>query len=372
MDYLDYRPGSDNLAYKPKIFRISDAADAEHFNLLVGDPDLIIHDTIQLQLIELFKIRQPGVPLDSSTVNALIAQHLGEKGLHEYGVWVWYPWCRRLVHVLDRHEFTELRTSRNKYKITTGEQEALAQKCIGIVGLSVGSAVAYTIAMERGCGKMKLADFDTIDLSNLNRIRASLKDLGLNKAVLMAREIAELDPFLDIEVYVDGITQENLSTFLVGDHPIDLLIDECDSLEMKLAMRFEARKLGLPVIMETSDRGMLDVERFDLEPSRALFHGRIDHLLADYPHNEWTPALKMQYLTAIVDVAQVSQRMRESYSELGKSISTWPQLASAVALGGGSVADTCRRILLGSSIASGRYYIDLHQLVAEKQGSHVG
>jgi len=372
MDYFDYRPGSDVMAFEPKIFRISNASDAEHFNFLVGDPDLMIHDTIQLQLSELLKIRNPDKRLEASAVNTLIAAHLGEVGLHEYGVWVWYPWCRRLVHLLDEAEFVELRTSRNKYKITPEEQQILSKKSIGIVGLSVGSAVAYTIAMERGCGWMKLADFDTIDLSNLNRIRASTKDLGINKAVLMAREIAELDPFIKIEVFSDGLNSENMSDFLVGNHPIDLLIDECDGLEMKLEMRFKAQSLGIPVIMETSDRGMLDVERFDLEPNRSLFHGRIAHLLENYPPTHWDQATKMQYLTAIVDVSQVSNRMKASYAELGKSITTWPQLASAVTLGGGTVADTSRRILLGENVASGRYYVDLHQIIAENQGNHVG
>lgn len=371
MDYPDYRSGADAMVFRPKIFRISDAADAEHFNLLVGDPDLMIHDTIQMQLAELFKIRNPHQQLDAAAINNLIGAHLGNLGLHEYGVWVWYPWCRRLVHLLDEEEYTELRTSRNKYKITAEEQQKLSEKCIGIVGLSVGSAVAYTIAMERGCGRLKLADFDTIDLSNLNRIRASIKDLGLNKAILMAREIAELDPFMQIEVFADGLITANMDEFLAGAHPLHLLIDECDSLEMKLEMRFAAKKLGIPVIMETSDRGMLDVERFDLESDRPLFHGRIEHLLDNYPPVQWNPGLKMQFLTSIVDVGQVSDRMRYSYSELGKSITTWPQLASAVALGGGTVADTARRILLGAKIGSGRYYVDLHQFVAENRGKHV-
>lgn len=363
MDYPDYRASADPMAFRPRLFRINQAEDAEGFNLLVGDPDLMIHDTIQLQLVELLKIRQPNTPLHESDLNNLIQAHIGDFGLHEYGTWVWYPWCKRLVHLLDEKEFIEVRTARNKYKITAQEQAHLATKHIGIVGLSVGSAVAYTIALERGCGLLKLADFDTIDLSNLNRIRASIHDIGLHKAVLMAREIAELDPYIKVEIYTEGLTSSNMGEFLGGDYPLDLLIDECDSLEMKLEMRHAARSRGIPVIMETSDRGMLDIERFDIEADRPLFHGKIEALLAQYPPASWTPALKMQYLTSIVDVAQVSDRMKYSYSELGKSIATWPQLASDVFAGGGHVAATARRILLGEMVESGRYYIDLQELI---------
>lgn len=363
MDYPDYRATADPMAYRPRLFRINQPDEAEEFNLLVGEPDLIIHDTIQMQLAELIKIRQPHKLHTLQDLNELIHEHLGDLGLHEYGTWVWYPWCKRLVHILDEKEFIEVRTSRNKYKITSDEQDELAKKHIGIVGLSVGSAVAYTIALERGCGLLKLADFDNIDLSNLNRIRATVQDIGLNKAILMAREIAELDPYLKVEVFSEGLTTTNVEAFMGGEHPLHLLIDECDSLEMKLNMRFAARARHLPVLMETSDRGMLDIERFDEEPNRPLFHGKIEALLKSFPPDDWTPGLKMQYLTAIVDVSQVSDRMKLSYGELGKSIRTWPQLASSVFSGGGHVADTSRRILLGEQVASGRYYIDLQELI---------
>ena len=54
---------------------------------------------------------------------------------------------------------------------------------------------------------------------------------------------------------------------------LDLVIEECDSLDMKVRVREEARARGIPVLMETSDRGLFDVERFDVEPERPLFHG---------------------------------------------------------------------------------------------------
>lgn len=369
MDYVDYRSGADAMAYQPQLFRIDQKEDAEYFNLLVSDPDLVIHDTLQLQLAELLKTRHVGQFEDPEALREAVNVHLGALGLHEYGVWVFYPWCRRLVHILDEDEFVELRTSRNKYKITEEEQLLLQSKTVGIVGLSVGSAVAFTMAMERSCGKLLLADFDTIDLSNLNRIRASLKDLGLNKAVLMAREISEIDPFLKVEVYAEGLHEKNMQDF-IGQ--VDLLIDECDSLETKLKMRLVAKENRVPVVMETSDRGMLDIERFDKDPNRPLFHGRIEHLAWQAIDGHPSRELSMQLLTSIVDVSKVSARMRTSYAELGKSISTWPQLASAVMLGGGSVTDTARRLLLGEEVPSGRFYIDLSELISSNPQTHVG
>ncbi|MGB1031398.1 MAG: ThiF family adenylyltransferase, partial [Flavobacteriales bacterium] len=113
----------------------------------------------------------------------------------DYGVWVYYPWLRKLVHLLDEKEFVECRTNRNKYKITAEEQEVLSKKVVGVVGLSVGQSVSLTMAMERSFGELRIADFDDLELTNLNRIRTGVHNLGLPKTTIVAREIAEIDPF---------------------------------------------------------------------------------------------------------------------------------------------------------------------------------
>ena len=51
------------------------------------------------------------------------------------------------------------------------------------------------------------------------------------------------------------------------------IMEVCDGLDMKIISRFKAREFGVPVVMDTNDRGMLDIERFDLEPQRPILHG---------------------------------------------------------------------------------------------------
>ena len=45
--------------------------------------------------------------------------------------------------------------------------------------------------------------------------------------------------------------------------------------------------------------------------------------------------------------------------------------ASAVALGGALVTDTARRILLGELNESGRYYVDMHQIIQDGKSIEV-
>ena len=252
----------------------------------------------------------------------------------------------------------ELRLDRNRYAITEAEQATLGALTIAVAGLSVGRAVVTTLAHEGIGGELRLADFDTLDLSNLNRVGGGLADVGIGKVVLAAREVAELDPYIRVVAFGAGIDEANIGAFVDG---ADVLVDECDGLEMKLLLRERARAARLPVVMATSHRGMLDVERFDREPERPAFHG----LLGDVTAAELgglTTKQKVPYVVRILDPASLTDRAAASLVEVKESISTWPQLASDVALGGAMVTNAVRRIALGEPIASGRFYADLDAL----------
>ena len=255
------------------------------------------------------------------------------------GTWAYFPWRRTLVGILGPASFRRLRLDRNRQKITSAEQEYLSSLRVGVVGLSVGHAIAYTLAHEGLCGHLKLADFDQLELSNLNRIPASIVDLGLNKAVAAARRISELDPYLRVEVFPAGLTDSTIDMFLDG---IDILIEECDSLDMKVLVREHARRHRIPVLMETSDRGLFDVERFDLEPDRPLFHGLLGpidaHALRGLSMTDKAP-----HVMRILEAHQLSPRMAASMVEIDRMVSSWPQLAGDVQLGGATVAEAVRR-----------------------------
>jgi hypothetical protein len=351
--------------YRPRVLRPQVDGDAAALRVLLVDPQIDVHDTLLTQLGELVKVVNPRRAFDSVELAAAARDHLGDTPPGSYGVWVYYPWARRVVHLLDEAEFVAVRTSRNHYKITPAEQVTLAAKHIGVVGLSVGQTIALALAMERTCGEIRLADFDTLELSNLNRVRTGVGSLGLPKAVATAREIAELDPFLPVTCFLDGITQATVDPFLAG---LDLLVEVCDSLDIKLLARQHAKAAGIPVVMQTSDRGMLDVERFDREPERPLLHGLIEHLdAASLQHlsNEQ----KVPFILAMLGIDTTSDRLKASMLEVEQTIPTWPQLAGAVMLGGAAVSDVARRIFLDEFGESGRFFVDLEGIIANRNAT---
>lgn len=352
--------------YKPILLRLENAEDMETFNKLFEDHQItFVCDEMHGQLQELIKCKNPALIISEEEYPELINKHLAGKEISEYGVWVYYPWNQRLVHLLDEDEYIEVRTNRNRNKITTEEQNTLKSKKIGIVGLSVGQSIALTIAMERTCGELRLADFDTAELSNLNRIRTGVHNLGLNKTIIAAREILEIDPYLNVKIFVDGLHEANMDDFFLGDGKLDLFVEVCDGLDLKITSRFKAREFQIPVVMDTNDKGMIDVERFDIEPDRAIFHGLADGLDPVSIKN-LTNEEKIPYILKMIGADTMSTRLKASMLEVKKSINTWPQLASSVTLGGAATTDVCRRILLDQFHDSGRYYVDLDEIIGDK------
>ena len=146
----------------------------------------------------------------------------------------------------------------------------MARLRVAVAGLSVGRAVVSTMVHEGIGGELRLADFDLLELSNLNRVAGGVADVGVSKLVLAAREVAELDPYVRVVAYPRGVEQATIADFVEG---ADVIVDECDDLDVKVRLREHARAAQRPVVMATSHRGMLDVERFDREPRRPVFHG---------------------------------------------------------------------------------------------------
>jgi len=341
-------------AYRAELLRPGHPDEAARILALSRTAGYEVVDSLAAQVADLVQTRHHAAKLQPDEIDEAVAGILRGQG-SDYGVWAHYPWARRIVRVLPQEDFVALRTNRNQHKITAAEQSRLAGKKVGIVGLSVGQSVALTLALERSCGELRIADFDVIDLSNLNRLRCGIHNIGLPKTVVAAREIAELDPYLDVICFSDGYTRDNGDAFLDG---LDVVIDECDGLDMKFHVREAARAHRIPVLMNASDRGMTDIERFDIEPERPFFHGSVKAVEADRLA-DMTTQEKVPVVLDMIGLSTTSVRLRASMLEIGQSIKTWPQLAADVTLGGAIICDVTRRLLLGEPIVSGRYFLDL-------------
>lgn len=327
--------------HRPLILDENVIDDAQTLVQLRKSPQVRILDLRDVLRAELVKVRRPPSDL----------------GGPETDRWVYYPWRRTLVGLPGEKTFRAIRLDRNQNKLTRAEQERCAGRAVGVVGQSVGHAVAYTLALEGTCGLLRLADFDDIELSNLNRVPGGIFDIGVNKSIVTARRIAELDPYLPVEVATTGVDADTVDAFLCG---LSLVVEECDSLDIKFAVREGARRHRIPLVMDTSDRGLLDVERYDLEPDRPPFHGLLGATVGADLRGLSTKD-KAPHVMRILDPKELSARMAASLVEIDETVTTWPQLGGDVQLGAAIVAAAVRRIGLGQKLSSGRTRFDLER-----------
>ena len=174
---------------------------------LAADPTVVVVDELGDQLAQLVQGRAPRERLAGDECRAAVQRVLEGGQPAAFGTWVFYPGLL-VVHVLPAPLHHELRLIRNRYAITVDEQRRLAGLCVAVAGLSVGRAVVSTMAHEGIGGELRLADFDVLDL-DLNRVAGGVADVGVNKVVLAAREVAELDPYVRVVTYPQGVDENH-------------------------------------------------------------------------------------------------------------------------------------------------------------------
>jgi hypothetical protein len=309
---------------------------------------------------ELFFLENPGLKKTTPDGAYKLEKFLKTNQTKES--WVYYPDQTTLVRMVNEKDYFKLRTARNRNLITEKEQLLFRNMSVGIAGLSVGSCILSTITISGGPQKIKIADFDTLEITNLNRIRAKLSDVGKNKIHVAAREVWDLDPFAKLILFDKGVNEKNLKNFLLAKPKLDVFIDEMDSLPLKISARFLCKHYKIPVVMATDngDSVILDIERFDLEPKRKIFHGLLGNatpkLFESLDYKKW-----LSLATKIVGPEYLTPKMQSSLLEIGKNLPAVPQLGATAGIAGAAICLALRNISNNYPMASGRYVISLEE-----------
>jgi ThiF family len=314
--------------------------------------------TLSVSLAELFKVQNPH--LAKQAFKKIPEWKVFLAAMEGRGQWVYWPTERMAVHMLDEESYFILRTARNRVLISQEEQRAYRNAVVAIAGLSVGSSILSALVLSGGPKVIKIADFDTLEPTNLNRLRAGVAEVGSKKIELAAQSVWRVDPFARLKLYPKGVTEGNLKDFVIGNPAADVVIDEMDNLMMKVALRHTARLARVPVIMATDygDSVLIDVERFDEEPKRPLFHGLAGELnvqkLRGLDGRGW-----LELVEKIIGGPYMPPRHRAVLGEVGKTLDSVSRLGTDGMLAGSSVSLAVRKIASHVPLVSGRYLLNL-------------
>jgi molybdopterin/thiamine biosynthesis adenylyltransferase/nitroreductase len=149
---------------------------------------------------------------------------------------------------LGRYHYLEQALSRNLGVFSAAEQDRLMDCRVAIPGLG-GVGGQHLITLSRtGIGRFSLAEFDTFEPVNTNRqYGARVSTFDRKKLQVMVEDALEINPYLEIRTFPEGVTPDNVDAFLDG---VDLVADGMDffNLEIRRLIFSRAREKSIPVI----------------------------------------------------------------------------------------------------------------------------
>jgi molybdopterin/thiamine biosynthesis adenylyltransferase len=144
-----------------------------------------------------------------------------------------------------------------------GQERLLASRVL-VVGLGgLGSPVAMYLAAA-GVGTLLIADFDAVDLSNLQRQPLHTTDrIGMSKVDSARISLQALNPDIRIEGYKGSLTESTLPGLL---DDVDLVVDASDNFATRFAVNAACFGAGIPIVSGAAIRA---------EGQVAVFSGRV-------------------------------------------------------------------------------------------------
>ena len=126
-----------------------------------------------------------------------------------------------------------------------GQEKILAGKVLIIGTGGLGAPAAMYLAAA-GVGHIGLVDYDTVDLSNLQRqIIHQTQDVGKAKIESGKETIAAMNPDVKVHTYDEMVSSSNIKD-IISDQDYDFIIDGTDNFPAKFLINDACVLLGKP------------------------------------------------------------------------------------------------------------------------------
>ena len=113
--------------------------------------------------------------------------------------------------------------------------ELIKSKKILLIGVGGVGSAALEALVRNGFNNIDIIDFDTVDITNLNRqLITNSKNVGNLKAEEAILRAKEINPSISINSIVKRLTVDEINKLL--DNNYDYIIDACDDVKVKFAL----------------------------------------------------------------------------------------------------------------------------------------
>lgn len=127
--------------------------------------------------------------------------------------------------------------------------EKLKRSHILVFGLGGVGGFVVEALVRAGVGELTVVDFDTVDITNLNRqIIATQSSVGRAKTDLIKERALSINPQVKINAYEERFSEETSHLFFNENVKYDYVVDAIDLVTHKLKIIELCKKYRFPVI----------------------------------------------------------------------------------------------------------------------------
>jgi predicted ThiF/HesA family dinucleotide-utilizing enzyme len=210
-------------------------------------------------------------------------------------------------------EFYESLWFRSSMVFTPKERKLLKEAKVGIIGVGGTGGIASEQLVRSGVGNITLVDPDIFELSNINRQHfCTISTIGMKKTEAGKRRLLDVNPFLNIKTYPEGISKNNAKE-IVKD--LDVIIDASDNKSAHYPLHRFAKKFKVPIISRSHS-----VPEFTFGAKANLWDYRKDNIKTrEEEENSKTVSMNLEDIKES-DFREKDKMVHEEFNRIYKDI----------------------------------------------------
>lgn len=147
-------------------------------------------------------------------------------------------------------------------ELLIGREKLEILKKSKVIVFGIGGVGSFTVeALARcGVGKISMVDFDTIDITNVNRqIHAFRENVGLYKVDEMKKRVNSINEDIVVDTFKEKLEKENISKFNLEEY--DYIVDAIDTITSKIFLAKYAFEKNIKIISAMGAGNKMDPTR---------------------------------------------------------------------------------------------------------------
>ena len=217
---------------------------------------------------------------------------------------------------ISEEDFYEKLWFRSSMILTPDERDRIKSANVCIIGVGGTGGIASEQLVRGGVKNLILVDPDIFEMTNINRQHfCTISTIGMKKVEAAKTRLLDVNPFINVELYGDGINKENAEEIVKN---ADFIIDASDNKSAHYPLHRMAKKYKIPIISRAHT-----IPEFTFGAQANLWDYR-DENVSTREEDENSPTASM----AIEDISEadykakdkeVHREFNEIYSKLFKS-----------------------------------------------------